>query len=120
MTTTETGLTVSWQDVLWGSGLLAYRLYTNVYYYFVQAKFRNARFDTYAAIVYVNRRITVRSNVFRKYILPMVLSIPVAFLQVLTNIHGDSDWDHCFEVPDVDLPTGYFIGMSAVTGDLAG
>lgn len=51
-------------------------------------------------------------------ILPITISVP--FLQVLTNIYGESDWDHCIEVPDVDLPTGYFIGMSAVTGDLAG
>ena len=41
-------------------------------------------------------------------------------MQVLTNIYGDSNWEHCFAVPDVDLPTGYFLGMSAATGDLAG
>ena len=39
---------------------------------------------------------------------------------MLTNIHGDADWDHCFVVPNVDLPTGYYLGMSAATGDLAG
>jgi mannose-binding lectin 2 len=59
-------------------------------------KFRNAQHDTFVAVSYINRRITV-----------------------LTNIHGDSDWDHCFVVPDVDLPTGYFLGVSAATGDLA-
>ena len=41
-------------------------------------------------------------------------------LQVLTNIYGQSDWNHCFVVPDVDLPTGYYLGMSAATGELAG
>lgn len=38
----------------------------------------------------------------------------------MTNIHGESEWEPCFVVKDVDLPTGYFLGMSAATGDLAG
>lgn len=45
------------------------------------------------------------------------LSLPC---QVLTNIHGEPDWEPCFVVKDVDLPTGYYLGMSAATGDLAG
>lgn len=87
-------------------------------YIIIQVKFRNARLDTYAAISYVNRRITVRNSVLRDCYFIDYISRPC--LQILTNIHGDSDWDHCIVVPDVDLPTGYFIGMSAATGDLAG
>ena len=48
------------------------------------------------------------------------LSLSLLAPQVLTNIHGESEWEPCFVVPDVDLPTGYFLGMSAATGDLAG
>eukprot|EP00002_Diphylleia_rotans_P030175 TRINITY_DN6191_c0_g1_i1.p1 TRINITY_DN6191_c0_g1~~TRINITY_DN6191_c0_g1_i1.p1 ORF type:complete len:518 (-),score=121.69 TRINITY_DN6191_c0_g1_i1:48-1601(-) len=28
-------------------------------------------------------------------------------------------WDNCFEAPDVDLPTGYYFGVTAITGDHA-
>ena len=38
----------------------------------------------------------------------------------MTNINGKDNWNTCFIVPDVDLPTGYYLGMSAATGDLAG
>ena len=45
-------------------------------------------------------------------------SLPV--MQVLYNIHGKPEWDACFVVDDIDLPTGYYVGITAVTGDLAG
>ena len=41
-------------------------------------------------------------------------------LKVMTNINGGQNWATCFKVSDVDLPTGYYFGFSAVTGDLAG
>ena len=46
--------------------------------------------------------------------------VPAPSLQVMTNINGKDNWNTCFIVPDVDLPTGYYLGMSAATGDLAG
>ena len=55
---------------------------------------------------------------------PSLPSLPFPLLslscQVMTNIHGESEWEPCFVVKDVDLPTGYYLGMSAATGDLAG
>lgn len=39
----------------------------------------------------------------------------------MTNIDGDeSQWKMCFSATDVDLPTGYYFGVTAATGDLAG
>ncbi len=38
----------------------------------------------------------------------------------MTNIFGNDDWKTCFVVNDVDLPTGYYFGATAATGDLAG
>jgi mannose-binding lectin 2 len=34
-------------------------------------------------------------------------------------VEGDGKWSTCFYMPDVYLPTGYFLGFSAATGDLA-
>ena len=86
--------------------------------YYAQVKFRNAQHDTFVAISYINRRITVSDSAAHGYV--AVTELCSHSMQVLTNIHGVSDWNHCFVVPDVDLPTGYFLGMSAATGDLAG
>ena len=36
------------------------------------------------------------------------------------NINDSPDWTPCFSVDDIDLPTGYYLGFSATTGDLAG
>jgi mannose-binding lectin 2 len=36
------------------------------------------------------------------------------------NINGGQEWHTCFMVSDVDLPTGYYFGFSAATGELAG
>ncbi len=38
----------------------------------------------------------------------------------MSNIDGKDDWKMCFVVNDVDLPTGYYFGATAATGDLAG
>ena len=32
---------------------------------------------------------------------------------------GEHEWTACFEVNGVDLPPGYFVGLSASTGDLS-
>lgn len=39
---------------------------------------------------------------------------------MLLNIDGEREWKPCFMVKDIDLPTGYYFGASAATGDLAG
>ena len=33
---------------------------------------------------------------------------------------GNYEWQECFRVEEVDLPAGYYFGVSAATGDLAG
>lgn len=39
----------------------------------------------------------------------------------MTSIDGpESEWKVCFSTENVDLPTGYYFGVSAATGDLAG
>ncbi|XP_065919379.1 vesicular integral-membrane protein VIP36-like [Dysidea avara] len=60
------------------------------------AKFRNKEHDTFFAISYVDRE-----------------------LSVFHNIEGDDNWAECFNAPNIDLPTGYYFGFSAATGDLA-
>lgn len=40
-------------------------------------------------------------------------------LKLQLDVEGDGKWSTCFYMPDVYLPTGYFLGFSAVTGDLA-
>jgi mannose-binding lectin 2 len=39
---------------------------------------------------------------------------------VSTDVDGKNGWKPCFTVDGVRLPTGYFFGLSAATGDLAG
>jgi mannose-binding lectin 2 len=40
-------------------------------------------------------------------------------LTVSTDIEGKSEWHECFSVKGVQLPTGYYIGVSAATGELS-
>ena len=54
--------------------------------------------------------------VVRFYVAVCVL----ACVQVFHNIEGDDNWAECFNAPNIDLPTGYYFGFSAATGDLAG
>lgn len=41
-------------------------------------------------------------------------------LQVMTDVEDKNEWKNCFDVAGVRLPTGYFFGASAGTGDLSG
>nr|CAG4646321.1 EOG090X07L3 [Macrothrix elegans] len=61
-----------------------------------EAKFRNVEHETYVAIRYENDK-----------------------LSVSTDIDNKAGWKPCFSVEGVRLPTGYFFGMSATTGDLS-
>jgi len=61
-----------------------------------EAKFRNLEHETYVAIRYENDKLTVSLDIDNK-----------------------AGWKECFEVDGVKLPTGYYFGMSATTGDLS-
>ncbi|XP_057381461.1 vesicular integral-membrane protein VIP36-like [Daphnia carinata] len=61
-----------------------------------EARFRNVEHETYLAIRYENDKLTVS-----------------------TDIDNKSGWKPCFTVDGVRLPTGYYFGMSATTGDLS-
>ncbi|CAG0897087.1 unnamed protein product [Cyprideis torosa] len=60
------------------------------------SKFRNANSDTYFAVRYEKDVLTV-----------------------FTDVEGKRRWQECFKVPDVILPTGYYLGLTAATGDLS-
>lgn len=60
------------------------------------AHFRSSKYESYVMISYINRQ-----------------------LVVMVNVEGETEWKPCFTVNDVDLPTGYFYGATATTGDLA-
>lgn len=46
---------------------------------------------------------------------------PLGFvLQVSLDVSNQYGWKECFSVDGVILPTGYYLGFSAATGDLAG
>lgn len=60
-----------------------------------EAQLRNKDYDTFLLIRYENKKLTVKVDVDDK-----------------------RGWRPCFEVEGVHLPTGYFLGISAATGDL--
>ena len=41
-------------------------------------------------------------------------------MQVKIDVDNQGRWRECLDVYGVILPTGYFLGFSAATGDLAG
>lgn len=45
---------------------------------------------------------------------------PVFILQVMVDVDDKNDWKECIDIGGVRLPTGYFFGASAATGDLSG
>ncbi|XP_006625589.3 lectin, mannose-binding 2-like a isoform X1 [Lepisosteus oculatus] len=57
---------------------------------------RNLNHDTFLVVRYVRRRLTV-----------------------MIDIDGKQEWRDCLDIPGVRLPQGYFIGASAITGDLS-
>ncbi|XP_066998715.2 vesicular integral-membrane protein VIP36 [Anabrus simplex] len=61
-----------------------------------EAKFRNLDFDTHIAIRYERDVLTVS-----------------------TDIENKAAWRECLSVKGVRLPTGYYFGISAATGDLS-
>lgn len=61
-----------------------------------EAKFRNVDYETHIAIKYQNEKLTV-----------------------YTDLENKREWKVCFQSPNVKLPTGYYFGASATTGDLS-
>lgn len=61
-----------------------------------EAKFRNVEYDTHISIQYFNNKLIVR-----------------------TDLENKNEWKLCFESNNVLLPTGYYFGASATTGDLS-
>lgn len=45
---------------------------------------------------------------------------PLYFLQVMVDVDDKNEWKECIDIGGVRLPTGYFFGASAATGDLSG
>lgn len=42
-----------------------------------------------------------------------------SYNEVSTDLANKAAWKQCFQVNEVKLPTGYYIGISATTGDLS-
>ncbi|XP_011496904.1 PREDICTED: vesicular integral-membrane protein VIP36 [Ceratosolen solmsi marchali] len=61
-----------------------------------EAKFRNLEYDTHISIRYESDTLTVS-----------------------TDMASKAAWKECFSVKEIKLPTGYFFGISATTGDLS-
>lgn len=40
-------------------------------------------------------------------------------LSVWTDLENKNEWKECFSVDGIELPTGYYFGISAETGDLS-
>ena len=38
----------------------------------------------------------------------------------MTDLEDKNEWKNCIDIPGVRLPTGYYFGASAGTGDLSG
>ncbi|KAG8578541.1 hypothetical protein GDO81_010526 [Engystomops pustulosus] len=61
------------------------------------ADLRNSNQDTFLAIRYSRGRLTL-----------------------MTDIEGKNEWKNCLDISGVRLPTGYYFGATAATGDLSG
>lgn len=44
----------------------------------------------------------------------------ITVLQVSVDVDGKNGWKECFTVHGIRLPVGYYFGVSAATGELAG
>lgn len=50
----------------------------------------------------------------------LCVCVCVHLLQVMVDVEGKNEWKECIDIGGVRLPTGYFFGASAATGDLSG
>lgn len=88
------------------------------------AEIRNRDHDTYLAIRYSKERLTVGGDavVSRRCCRDSrrTFNFPVCLLQVMVDVDDKNEWKECIDIGGVRLPTGYFFGASAATGDLSG
>lgn len=47
-------------------------------------------------------------------------SFTLFILQVMVDVDDKNEWKECIDIAGVRLPTGYYFGASAATGDLSG
>jgi len=47
------------------------------------------------------------------------LLIFCCFFTVATDVDNKAEWKQCLQVNGIRLPTGYFFGLTAATGDLS-
>ena len=80
-------------------------------------EFRAQPHNTYAIISYMDGVLAV-SVPFPPRVCPGHPS-PPPLLQVHTSVDGTNDWNECFVVDNINLPTGYYFGFTAATGELA-
>lgn len=57
---------------------------------------------------------------WRWAVLLVVASPSIVLPQVSHKVNNEDDWKECFSVNTVRLPLGYYFGVSAATGELAG
>jgi mannose-binding lectin 2 len=81
-----------------------------------EARFRNVEHETYLAVRYENDKLSGINWLFHAIIIAFSSNF---FFTVSTDIDNKAGWKPCFTVEGVRLPTGYYFGMSATTGDLS-
>lgn len=82
-----------------------------------EAKFRNFEYETRIRIKYDNDVLSgEKFLIFSRKISKFYKKYQIS---VLTDFENKQQWRNCFTVEGVKLPTGYFIGASAATGDLS-
>ncbi|CAB1324999.1 unnamed protein product, partial [Coregonus sp. 'balchen'] len=58
-------------------------------------------------------------DTFRNDLLGMDRSFPYISAMVMIDIDDKNEWKECIDIRGVHLPTGYYFGASAATGDLS-
>ena len=69
---------------------------------------------SYASVICQCNSLVLANNFFLHYM------YIIFNFQVSIDIDNQNEWKECLKVNGVRLPTGYFFGASAATGDLAG
>ena len=81
-----------------------------------ESMFRNKDYDTFLAVRYQNYKLTVSFKFKNKKNFLFLNSNS----KVSTDVDNKNQWKECLSVENVKLPTRYYFGFSAATGDLSG
>jgi lectin, mannose-binding 2 len=90
-----------------------------------ESQFRNKEYDTFLAVRYVNYKLTVilTTIIYSRFVLVRIninrFDKKQKKNQVSTDTENKNTWKECFSVDNVRLPTRYYLGFSAATGDLS-